>query len=106
REFALPGAVGPRRRILMRWRATACLLALLAGGRPAWAQPEGPGPRAPVPGHRPPASRMANGPEVPRRLGLVPDYEGIAGIEAVKGAVLDYGFGGIRDRRAYTPGGA
>jgi hypothetical protein len=90
----------------MRWRATACLLALLAGGRTAWAQPEGPGPRAPVPGRRPSASRMANAPEVRRRLRLVPDYEGVAGIEAVKVAVLDYGFDGVGNGRPYLPGDA
>lgn len=48
-------------------------------------------------------ARLANVPEVRKRLGLVPGYENVAGIEAVKIAVLDYGFDGIGSNRRYLP---
>jgi hypothetical protein len=87
----------------MRWRATACLFALLAAGRAGKAQPDRLDPGASLLGNRPSASRMADAQEVRKRLGLVPDYEGIAGIESVKVAVLDSGFDGVGTGRPYLP---
>jgi hypothetical protein len=76
----------------MRWPSIACLLALLACDRAAPAQ-----------AGRPVAARLANAQEVRRRLGLVPEYEDVRGIEAVKVAVLDYGFDGVGDGHPYLP---
>jgi hypothetical protein len=63
--------------------------------------------RAPVsaPVGRPAASHLANALDVRRRLGLVPEYDGVNGLGAVKVAVLDYGFEGARDARRYLPEG-
>ena len=85
----------------MGWRATACLFALLVSGRAGRAQTDRPSPGASVPGNRPTASRMVDAGEVRKRLGLVPEYQGIAGIESVKVAILDYGFDGVGSGRPY-----
>ncbi len=76
----------------MRPRAIVCLLVVLAVNRSGWAQAD-----------RVAVSRMANAAEVRKRLGLVPEYENFAGIEAVKVAVLDYGFEGMAKGRPYLP---
>ena len=52
------------------------------------------------------AARLADAREVRQRLGLVPEYEHFAGIEAVKIAVLDYGFDGLGGGRPYLPADA
>src|SRR4051812_41220246 len=75
----------------MRRKAAAwLLLALLIAGRAARSQ-QPPSARD----ERAPAAHMANAEDVRKRLGLVPDYAGIAGIDSVKVAVLDYGFAGV-----------
>jgi hypothetical protein len=51
----------------------------------------------------PSAARLANAEEMRKKLGLVPAYEKVAGIEAVKVAVLDYGFEGLDGVRPYLP---
>jgi hypothetical protein len=81
----------------MRWVTGACLLAFLALSREGAAQPAGVRPGARV------AARLANAPEVRKRLGLVPEYENFAGIEAVRVAILDYGFDGVGDAHSYLP---
>jgi hypothetical protein len=73
----------------MRRTTMACLLALVAIARGGWAQ------RPAVTGFRPVAAQLVNADEVRKRLGLVPEYVNFAGIEAVKIAVLDYGFDGV-----------
>ncbi len=98
----------------MRWGVTTCLLALLAFGRAGTAQTDGPapvpgptpGPGAARTGRTPSASRLIDARAVCKRLGLVPEYEGVAGVEAIKVAVLDYGFEGIESGRPYLPGDA
>jgi len=90
------------------------ILTLLSCGRDVAAQtgavrpdsftsPAVPGP-APAPGRASSFARLANEPEIRKRLGLVPEYESFAGIESVKVAVLDYGFDGVGIGRAYLPG--
>ncbi len=49
------------------------------------------------------ASRLANATEVRQGLGLVPAYERVPGVEAIKIAILDYGFDGIESTRHYLP---
>ncbi len=49
------------------------------------------------------ASQLADGQAVRARLGVVPEYERIAGVESIKVAVLDYGFDGIAEGRPYLP---
>jgi len=86
----------------MRWRETACLLALLAAARVGRAQSGRPTQTGPD-GGRPAVSRMTDSDEVRKRLGLLKDYEGISGVETVKVAVLDYGFEGLGTGRPYLP---
>lgn len=93
----------------MRGMAIAAILALLAGGRDGWAQGPEAGAadaKAPTPAVPGSASRLANPREARARLGLGGDYEGIAGIEGIKVAVLDYGFAGLGDGRPFLPAGA
>ncbi len=79
----------------MRGPSIACLLALLAFDRAGPAQTG-----------RPSAAHLANAQEVRKRLGLVPGYEDVPGLAAVKVAVLDYGFDGIGDGHPYLPADA
>ena len=81
----------------------AYLLVLGALAPAARAQPDRLDPRDTVPGNRPSAGRVANAQEVRTRLGLTPDYQGVAGVEAVKVAVLDFGFDGVAPGRSYLP---
>ena len=81
-----PGRGGPVRRSPPRLRPIA--------GRPR------PGACA---GRVSAVARLANDPEIRKRLGLVPEYEDFAGIESVKVAVLDYGFDGVGSGRSYLP---
>jgi hypothetical protein len=46
---------------------------------------------------------MTNADEVRKRLGLAPEYSHVRDVEAVKIAVLDYGFDGVDGVRAYLP---
>lgn len=90
-------------------RATAwLLLVLLIFGRAARSQSSGPAPEAPgrARADRASAAHLADAREVRTRLGLVPGYEGVGGIEAVKIAVLDYGFDGLGNGSPYLPGNA
>src|SRR4051812_1733116 len=85
----------------MRWRATACFVLLLLGlSRPASAQSDR------LDSETSAVARMADAQGHRKRLGLTPEYERIAGLEAVKVAVLDYGFAGVGQGRPYLPAGA
>jgi hypothetical protein len=90
----------------MRWCAIACLVALLTSGRGAGAQVAAPRPDASTPRGLGGAAHLANPREVREKLGLIGDYDGIAGIESVKVAVLDFGFEGAGDGRPYLPANA
>jgi hypothetical protein len=46
-------------------------------------------------------ARLANAADVRQKLGVVPQYEHVAGIDSVKIAVLDYGFAGMESGRRY-----
>ncbi len=87
----------------MRRRVTGCVFVLLAFGRAGWGQADGQRRQASLMDRRASAARLTDAHEVRKRLGLVPEYEDIAGIEAVKIAVLDYGFEGIGGGRPYLP---
>jgi Resolvase, N terminal domain len=52
------------------------------------------------------AARLAYAAQVRKRLGLVPEYENVRGVESLKIAVLDYGFAGLDSGRRYLPEGA
>jgi hypothetical protein len=54
----------------------------------------------------PSGARLANADDVRKRLGLLPEYENVPGIEAIKIAVLDYGFDGLGGARQYLPANA
>jgi hypothetical protein len=54
-------------------------------------------------GIRPSAAQMANVAAIRKRLGITPEYESVARLDAVKIAVLDYGFEGIGGDRPYLP---
>ena len=53
----------------------------------------------------PSASRVLNGGELRKHLGLLPAYASVAGVEDLKIAVLDYGFDGLDGKRPYLPPG-
>src|SRR5690242_18644140 len=86
----------------MTRRSIAVLLALLSAGLVGPARTVSPASA----GVRASASRLANASEVRRRLGLDPEYRREAGVEAVKVAVLDFGFDGLGSGRAYLPEGS
>jgi hypothetical protein len=50
-----------------------------------------------------PAARLAGAAEIRKRLGLVPEFDGVAGIDQLKVAVLDYGFAGMEGGKQYLP---
>ena len=93
----------------MRWETIACVLALVVNGRSGGAQPAGTGTRVLAPfvsaKERSSASHLVNAGEVRKRLGMVPEFERVPGLERVKVAVLDYGFEGIGAERGrfYLP---
>ena len=87
----------------MRWTVHASLLALLACGRTELARPAEPQPPDVKAERRPAAARLAKAAQVRKRLGLLPEYKQVPGIEAVKIAVLDYGFAGVGGGRPYLP---
>jgi hypothetical protein len=82
----------------MRCTVPASLLVLLSCALTARADPDAPPPKSA-------GARLANAAEVRKRLGLTPDYETVRGVEAVKVAVLDYGFAGLDGTRRYLPEG-
>lgn len=90
----------------MRWTASACLLILVTLGVTAPAQRTEPKPEAPTPIRPVAVARLANADEVRKRLGLVSEYANVPGVEAVKVAVLDYGFDGVGNDRPYLPASA
>jgi subtilisin family serine protease len=90
----------------MRWNALAVLTALLVVGRVGWAQSAAGGPGPVNPPVRTAVPHLANPREIRERLGLTRDFGGIAGIESIKVAVLDYGFEGVGDGRPFLPAGA
>jgi hypothetical protein len=85
----------------MRLTALSSVLAVLAFGSLAPAQVG----EAAVP-PRASAARLANAAPVRKRLGLVPEYDNVRGVESLKIAVLDYGFAGLDGGRRYLPEGA
>ena len=85
----------------MRWRVR-CWLALFATlPTVARAQTVPPKPESSVA-----ASRLADGRAVRERLGLLPNYANVKGVESLKIAVLDYGFEGMEGARQYLPVGS
>jgi hypothetical protein len=94
----------------MRRETTACLLALLTIGRVGRAQAGGAHPEAAAAtspsGLRTAPAHLIDAQSVRKRLGLVPEYENLAGIGSVKIAVLDHGFDGVGSGRPYLPGNA
>ncbi len=87
----------------MRRIITGFACVLLAFGRTGWGQADGQGRRASTTDRRASVAHLSDARKVRERLGLVPEYENFAGIEAVKIAVLDYGFDGIGGGRPYLP---
>jgi len=90
----------------MRCHATLALIVLLAAVRPAGAQTVRPDPALAGAGRPVTVAHLADARDVRRRLGLVPNYENVAGVEALRIAVLDYGFEGVDGSRPYLPGNA
>lgn len=90
----------------MQWRVIACLFLLVAFGRSARAQSDRLDAGGSSPGNRPIVARMADAQAVRKRLGLTAEYVGIASLESVKVAVLDYGFAGLGQGRPYLPASA
>jgi hypothetical protein len=91
----------------MGWKWLGGLLVLLGGAaanlpRIQAGDPDGATPPA-TSQAKPAASRLANAADVRKRFGLVPEYDAVPGIEAVKIAVLDYGFDGFDGVRPYLP---
>jgi hypothetical protein len=82
----------------MRGKALASLIVLMSCTLAGLAEPDAPPPKSAV-------ARLANAAEVRKRLGLVPEYENVRGVESVKIAVLDYGFAGLDAGRRYLPEG-
>jgi hypothetical protein len=87
-----------------RRSAAFCLFFLVATVRPAAAQAER-GAGATAPGQPPAAAHLAKAQEMRERLGLSSEYGAVPGLSALKVAVLDYGFEGIRSGRPYLPPG-
>src|SRR5215470_8751532 len=82
----------------MRWLVPVCLLPLLTFGFAAFVRPDEPR-RDTAPTV---AARVTNAAEMRQRLGLTREYDKVP-IEAVKVAVLDYGFNGVGSSRRYLP---
>lgn len=94
------------RGVAAAWRLGVGLLALSAAtAAPARAQSGRPAAAAPAAAGGVSGARLANADAARVRLGVGADYAGLAGVEAVKVAVLDYGFEGVGDGRAYLPAG-
>ena len=90
----------------IRWPARTALLVLFASVGPAGAQTGGSGP-VPVPeGRKATVARLTNPTEMRTRLGLVPEYANVPGVESLRIAVLDYGFEGLNAGRPYLPEGS
>ncbi len=87
----------------MRPSVAVCMIAFLVGSSVGIAQTKEPASTASATSIRVSASRLANEAEVRNRLGLIPEYENVAGIDAIKVAVLDYGFEGVGPDRSYLP---
>jgi hypothetical protein len=88
---SLIGRIGPTLRRLIVG------LFLLGGCAWSWSKPpDGPAPRL-SPSH------LADAKGIRDRLGLSPTYDNVVGIEAVKVAVLDYGFDGLGAGKGYLP---
>lgn len=82
--------------------AAFCLLLLAAVVEPAAAQ-SGRGVPATANGQPPAAAHLAKAEQMRERLGVLPEYRTVPGMTALKVAVLDYGFEGIRSGRPYLP---
>ncbi len=86
---------------MCKWALGALVLA--GCGLAALAQ----GPGRPSEGERArSAARLTNAEQVRKQLGLAPAYDHVRGVEALKIAVLDYGFEGLDGRRDYLPANA
>ncbi len=81
------------------------ILAPVALNQAAWGQAEPPAPRR-APNHAPVAARLANADDLRTRLRLNEEYSSVAGVEAIKIAILDYGFEGLGTERKYLPSNA
>lgn len=85
------------------------VLALLVAAPVARGQ-SAPPPAPAAPSEAPPrplsSARLADAASVRKRLGLTPEYERVSGVEAMKIAVLDYGFDGMDGAHRYLPEGA
>jgi hypothetical protein len=88
----------------------ASMMVLLAGSFSVRGQTESqPRESLPAPSSlrvKPSGAHLANADDVRRKLGLIPEYENVPGIEAIKIAVLDYGFEGLDGPRQYLPANA
>jgi len=84
-------------------RATVVGLALLLASGPARADEPNQGQGASA--RRVGVSRLADARKIRERLGLSPAYDEVPGVEAIKIAVLDYGFDGAGEGRGYLPEG-
>ena len=93
----------------MRRSPIAVLIVLLAVEGVRGAEPgvdvSGTGPSTSRLGPRS-VAHLSDAREVRRRLGLIPEYELVSGVESIKIAVLDYGFDGLDSGRPYLPAGA
>ena len=78
--------------------ASLCFLFALAPCHGPCADTEPPKPEKPFP-----AARLAGAAEMRKHLGLVPEYDRVAGIDGLKVAVLDYGFEGAEGGKQYLP---
>ncbi len=87
----------------MSWKVSSFLVGLVITTTGAWAQPAKTDPIATAKKPRLPASHLVNAAEVRKRLGLSPEYDGVAGVESLKVAVLDIGFDGVGTGRPYLP---
>jgi hypothetical protein len=88
---SLIGRIGPT----LHWLFVG--LFMLGSSEWSWSKPpDGPAPRLST-------SRLADAKGIRDRLGLSPTYDTVTGIEAVKVAVLDYGFDGLGAGKGYLP---
>ncbi|WP_435021300.1 S8 family serine peptidase [Tundrisphaera sp. TA3] len=80
--------------------ALGFVLAVIAGPAGLGQAPPSDPPTAPVR-----VARLADAAGLRRRLGLTPEYENLARVDAIRIAVLDYGFEGMGPGRPYLPDG-
>ncbi len=86
----------------MRWFVLISVVGLMAVGGPIAAEPADARATA---GPRPVAAQLAETRQWRERLGLATEYANVDGVDALKVAVLDYGFAGAESDRPYLPAG-